>query len=121
MHARADAHDTLVRTPLPAAGAGTGRMAQAAPFHCSASGSEVPLLSVDCPTAVHALGDTQDTPLRMPATAPGGLGTCCTIHFRPFHARAIGDCTGTWPTETSCDANPTAVHAVARGQDTADS
>jgi hypothetical protein len=121
MHARADAHDTLVRTPFPAAGTGTGRTAQVVPFHASASGTEPPLLSVDCPTAVHALADAQDTPLRMLATAPGGAGTRRTAHLRPFHARAIGDRTGTLSTTMSRDAYPTAMHALALVQDTADS
>src|SRR5215472_12575171 len=87
MHAAADAQAT---PPNPALrpGAGVGRICHAAPFHCSARVSEapVPLLKLENPAAVQALGLVQDTVLS--AVPPGVRGVPTTVHAVPFHRSA---------------------------------
>ena len=84
MQASADTHDTaLSSTPWGAAGGGLGTTDHAVPFHDSTSVFSAFELFVYWPTAVHAVADTHDTPLRIPPSAGDGLGT--TDQVVPFH------------------------------------
>jgi hypothetical protein len=106
-----EVHDTAVRLlePERPAGLGTGWMAHLLPFQRSASGSREPP-AVNCPTAVHALADVQDTPASALAVPPAGSWVRCTDHFLPFQ------CSASVPSRPL----PTAVHARADVHDTAD-
>jgi hypothetical protein len=81
------------------------------PFHCSAKGTTVPLLSVaaDEPTAVHAVGVVHETAVRLAAVGPTGLGVDTTDQVLPSHDSASDICVNGYVTVT----DPTAVHAVA--------
>ncbi|TMC87595.1 MAG: hypothetical protein E6J12_12785 [Chloroflexi bacterium] len=46
------------------------------------------------PTAVHAVGDAQETPEKKLEVAPAGLGVATIAHLLPFQVWAIGT---TWP------------------------
>jgi hypothetical protein len=84
-----DVHDTPM-TPLPVVPVGLGVVwiDQLVPFHCSAnvtSGLE-PVLD---PTAVQAVLDVHDTPLRLLlSVAPVGLGVVWIDQLVPFHRSA---------------------------------
>jgi hypothetical protein len=86
-----------------------GWMRQAVPSHRSAS---VPAFEV--PTAVHADGDVQVTPLRKPPPWDG-LGVGWMVHRVPFHRSARG-----WDSPARVMLAPTAVHADGAVQETPD-
>src|SRR5215472_10206333 len=67
MHAEADPHDTPARKAR--SGLGVVWMAQAVPFHRSASVTATPLLLLAAPTPVQAEDDVHDTALNVPAGA----------------------------------------------------
>jgi hypothetical protein len=82
MHNLADVHETALRKPP----AGVGWMAHFLPFHRSASCLLSPNgLAAVSPTAVHALAEVHDTPLKSMRVAPAGLGVGWMTHFLPFH------------------------------------
>src|SRR5215467_1444153 len=82
---------------------------QVRPFHRRARGSEVPRLLLVFPTAMHADGAVQATPLRVLDAAPGGLFAASTVHLEPFHRSAC--VAGDWWFPFGVE-YPTAVQAV---------
>ena len=71
--------------PLEPAGLGVDSIVQAVPDHRSASVAR-PALDWKNPTAVQAVGATQDTPVRLlPIVAPVGFGVGTRDHLLPFH------------------------------------
>jgi hypothetical protein len=81
-------HDTPASDPESAdVGSGVDWAAHAVPFHTSASGPELELLSW-MPTASQAPAAGHDTPLSTVATAPAGAGTVCRVHTEPFQVAA---------------------------------
>jgi hypothetical protein len=80
------------------------------PFHCSATvPSALIELSNEPPTAVHAVADVHDTPIRKLIGTPGGAGIGWTLQLVPSHLSAI-----TRPALLF----PTAVHAEGELQET---
>jgi hypothetical protein len=75
MHSVLDAHDTPSSAALLKA-MGVGSSAQVVPFQRSES---VPVPFPTVPTAMHALGELQDTPLRSAFTAPLGFSVVSAI------------------------------------------
>jgi hypothetical protein len=71
-HAVADVHEMLRNSPLP----GTLTSVHVVPLRCSAIRllPELPVF----PTAMHEVGDVQDTALSIHVVAPGGGGVCCS-------------------------------------------
>src|ERR1035437_7316625 len=102
MHIVADVHDTPVRRLNSAPGLWRG-LTHAVRFQRSVSGFPGP----DSPTAVHARADVHDTANRKPSP-----GTVCTLQLLPFHALA------SLAPVPSPFVVPTAVQALAAGQDT---
>jgi len=96
------------------AGMGVGWIAQLLPFHRSASVSCAPDPTANCPTAVHAELDEQDTPLRALAAAPAGFGVDWTAQMPPLRRSA-----SVTPSPDSLTCRPTAMHVEVVGQDTA--
>src|SRR5262249_20243791 len=96
------------------AGLGVRWMRQLLPFHRSARVRCAPDLTANCPTAVHAEPDGQDTPLRALAAAPWGFGVGWTAQTPPLRRSA-----SVTPTQESLTCRPTAVHTAVVGQDTA--
>jgi hypothetical protein len=91
---------------------GDGSSVQAVPFHCSATVPTVLLneLSANAaPTAVHAVAEVHDTPVRKLFGAPAGAGTGCMLQLVPSHLSAM-----------TCPAPlfPTAVRAFGEVQET---
>src|SRR3981081_2196259 len=58
VHELSDTHQTLFRNPPPL---GVARRDQSVPFHDSAMPGRPPVLPAYQPTAMHVLGETQDT------------------------------------------------------------
>ena len=100
-----DEHDTLFRKACDPGGFGVDVTVQLAPFHCSASVTPAPELSV-VPTAMQAEDEVHDTESR-PGDGPG-LGLDWMLQAVPFHRSA------SVPRLES----PTAMHAVEDVQDT---
>src|SRR5215468_9753600 len=96
------------------AGLGVRWMRQPRPFHRSASVRCAPDLTANCPTAVHAEPDGQDTPLRALAAAPRGFGVDWTVQILPRRCSA-----SVTPSPDSRTCKPTAMHTDVVGQDTA--
>src|SRR5215475_3052357 len=96
------------------AGLGVDWMRQLLPFHRSARVRCAPDLAANCPTAVHAEPDEQDTPLRALAAAPAGFGVDWTVQAPPLRRSA-----SVTPRPDSRTCNPTAMHTAVAGQDTA--
>jgi hypothetical protein len=89
-------------------------MAQAVPFHRSASVDWVPVLVSEYPTAVHARADVHDTPRRASLPWVLELGVGWMTQALPFHRSASVRST---LLPVSC--SPAAVHAEADVHDTA--
>ena len=89
VHARLDAHDTP-KSSLPWETTGVFWITHLAPFQRSANCDGVsavgdsPLVKWKVPTAVHALLDEHDTPLKS-TVWPDSLGVVCIAHLTPFH------------------------------------
>ncbi|MFL5859704.1 MAG: hypothetical protein ACJ780_02850 [Solirubrobacteraceae bacterium] len=113
----ADVHDTPL-SPLLVAPAGWGIrwLDQVKPFQRSTNGTELPAAtSVNAPTAVQALADVQDTPLRESFSAV--LGARWIDQLRPFQRSTSAEL----PLQQSAadqDDDPTAMHALADVHDT---
>ncbi len=110
--------DTPLRELVVApTGVGVGRMVHVVPFHVSANVQLVVPISlafvVEKPTAVHAVVDVQDTPVRELLVAPVTLGVVCAVQVVPFHTSA-----NVRPVLLVFVEEPTAVHAVVDVQDT---
>ena len=88
VHADAELHATLLRPLSAPAGLGVGATRQLVPFHCSASGTCVPALVVDIPTARQADDDVHATPARVAPVVPAGLGVGWTCQTVPSHRSA---------------------------------
>ncbi len=93
MQAVAEPQDTPASDPEVApAGSGVARICQVVPFQASASvTSACATVSWDDPTAVQAVADRQDTPLRPLISALAGLGVTWTCQLVPSHASASVD------------------------------
>jgi hypothetical protein len=76
----------------------------------------VPAALVKFPTAVHADADAHDTPSRLLPAAPFGLGVLWIAQLVPFHRSARVACAPAPLVKL-----PTATHADADVQDTAES
>jgi hypothetical protein len=87
---------------------------QRMPFQRSASGTSAPLVPAD-PTAVQAVAEVHDTPVRLLFWAPGGGGVAWVAHLAPSQRSARLTLTPLPPSK-----DPTAVQAVADGQETAE-
>src|SRR5690348_13177073 len=96
------------------AGLGVRWMCQLLPFHRSARVRCAPDLTANCPTAVHADPDGQDTPLRALAAAPRGFGVDWTAQTPPLRRSA-----SVTPSPDALTCRPTAMHTEVVGQDTA--
>jgi hypothetical protein len=106
-------HDTPSKPAAPApTGFGVVWTDQVAPFHRSASGSDPPLALAAPPTAVHAVAEVHDTPLRVDALAPTGTRVDWIAQVTPFHRSARG------VSSTALYVYPTAMHVVVREHDT---
>ena len=106
VHADADEHETLFRkAPCDPDGFGVDFTVHFVPFHCSASVTPAPELSV-VPTALQAEDDAHDTESRM-GDGPG-LGVDSMLHAVPFH------CSASVPRAE----DPTATHALEDVHDT---
>jgi hypothetical protein len=116
VHALADTHDTPIRSAPPATrGVGVAWIAQLVPFHRSTNVRCGPLPPAPGaspngyqPTAVHALADTHDTPVRM-SSPRVGLRVVWIAQLVPFQRSAN-------VTPWCC---PTATHMLADTHDTA--
>src|SRR6516165_1634993 len=117
VQARAEVHDTAPSSlPEAPAGFGVAWMVHVVPFQRSASVADTPEAALTkTPAAVQASGALHDTPCRT-LLAPAGAGTRLRRHVEPFHASASGSVRPVLPVES-----PTAMHALAEGQDTANS
>ena len=81
MHAVAETHETLFKlAPRVPDGLGVVWVAQLAPFHTSARVRMGPELPRENPTAVHAVDEVHETPLRLACVTPGGLGVGWIAH-----------------------------------------
>ena len=103
--------DSLLGDPP---GLGVRWMRQLLPFHRSARVRCAPDLTANCPTAVHAEPDGQDTALRALVAAPGGFGVDWTAQTPPVRRSA-----SVTPSPDALTCAPTAVHTEVVGQDTA--
>lgn len=103
MHFVGDTHDTALRLPD-----GLGVSVQFAPFHTSAKGP-----NSSPPVAVQALGVGQLTESR--TDEPEGLGVRTMLHVLPLHDSAKVT------SEREVPFVPTAIHASAEAQETAES
>jgi hypothetical protein len=92
--------------PAPA-GLGVDSIAHLVPFHRSANVAS-PTVSLDPPTAVHAVAEVHDTALKKLCVAPAGVGTDWIDQLVPFHSSE----------KVPCGLLPTAVQAVADVHDT---
>jgi hypothetical protein len=81
------ARSSLASDPVEAE---TGWMLQAVPFHRSASGVVLPLLSVWAPTAVQASAAGQETAKKPASGRAAGLGAAWMLQPVPFHRSASG-------------------------------
>jgi hypothetical protein len=83
-------HVTAERTPLVAPfGSGVALMAQAVPFHDSASVTVTKLLLTAFPTAVHVEPE-HATPVSKVSVEPLGFGVDLIAQVVPFHDSARG-------------------------------
>jgi hypothetical protein len=90
MQLRAEVHDTPDSLASAAwAGCGVGWMRQWVPFHCSARALVAEMLLLN-PTAVQALADAHDTPLRKLSASAAGLGMGWMAQRAPFQRSANG-------------------------------
>jgi hypothetical protein len=111
VHALGEVHDTPSSTAAIApVGLGARWIVHFVPFHLSASGAAT-RGRPELPTAMHAVGEVHDTPLRE-LNAAGGFGVGWIVHFVPFHCSATVAAT---PRRLEL---PTAVHAVGEVHDT---
>ncbi len=82
-------HDTPLRelaiAPVGLLGAWTDH---AVPFQRAAKVTVVAELFLSLPTAVQAVLERQDTPLRLAVVAPAGLGVLWIVQLVPFHRSA---------------------------------
>lgn len=104
VQAEAEVHDTAPRKYPAVCELGDDCRTQVFPFHCSATvpSELLPVLSKTAPTAVQAVPEAHDTPVRKLIGAPGGAGTGWPLQLVPSHLSAM-----------TCPALlfPTAVHA----------
>jgi len=95
VHAVDDRHTTrfseLNTAPV---GLGVAWIDQEVPFQRSANVVRLERVLPVLPTAVHAVGDVHETPVRKLEVAPAGLGVATIAHFVPFQIWAI---VSTWP------------------------
>ena len=111
VQAEAEVHETAFRVYPAVAAVGDGWMLHFVPFHCSATvPALLPELSNEPPTAVHAVADVHDAPVRELLAAPVGPGVGWMLQLVPSHRSAM-----TCPRLLF----PTAVHAVGDVQETA--
>jgi hypothetical protein len=112
VQADAEVHDTAPRKYPALCEPGDDRRAQVFPFHCSATvpSELLPVLSKTAPTAVQAVAEVHDTPVKKLIGAPAGVGTRWMLQLVPSHLSAM-----------TCPALllPTAVHALGEVQETA--
>jgi len=111
VHAETEVHETAPRAYPGLCEVGDGWRVQAVPFHCSATvPSGLRELSTLTPTAVHAVADVHDTPVRKLICAPAGAGIGWMLQLVPPHLSAM-----------TCRALlfPTAVHAFGEVHETA--
>jgi hypothetical protein len=86
VHVWGDGHDTASSSaPVEPGGVGVGWIVQTFPSQRSTSVPDLPVLSVDRPTAVHACGVAHDIPDSSALVAPGGAGVGWIFHALPFH------------------------------------
>jgi hypothetical protein len=88
VQAEDEAQETALKVPPPAAGLGDGTMRHVTPFHRSARVLALGVKGLEAPTARHADGPVQATPIRAAPWAPGGFGVGWMCHTRPFHRSA---------------------------------
>jgi hypothetical protein len=89
VQAEAEAQETALKIPPPAAGLGDGTMRHRAPFHRSASvPTGLPELSKRPPTAVQAEGPVQATLARLAFGTLAGFGVGWMRQARPFRRSA---------------------------------
>jgi hypothetical protein len=112
VHAVEDVHDTPPRLGYFPVGLGVVWTDHSVPFHRSASVMFVPELLMYWPTAIQAVDDVQDTPIRLFLFGPG-FEVVSIDHSVPFH-RSASVVSVPIP-EVSY---PTAMHAVEDVQDT---
>lgn len=111
VHAAAEVHETAPRVYPVLAVVGDGWMLHVAPFHRSATvPSGLKELSNAPPTAVQAVADVHDTPVKKLIGAPAGAGIDSTVQLVPSHLSAM-----TAPALLF----PTAVQALVEVQETA--
>jgi maltooligosyltrehalose synthase len=92
LHAFGEVHEMATRSVcVEPDGLGVGWIVHFVPFHLSASGDSNPEGRKESPSAVHEVGDVQDTPFRELDVAPTGLGVGWIVHFVPFHLSASDD------------------------------
>jgi maltooligosyltrehalose synthase len=109
LHAFGEVHEMATRSVcVEPDGLGVGWIVHFVPFHLSASGDSNPEGRKEIPSAVHEVGDVQDTPFRELDVAPTGLGVGWIVHFVPFHLSA----------RRALSEFPTAVQAVWEVHDT---
>jgi hypothetical protein len=112
VHAEVEVHETAPRPYPGLCEVGDDWRVQVVPFHCSATVPSELLaeLSRTTPTAVHAVADVHETPVRKLIGAPAGAGIGWMLQLVPSHLSAI-----------TCRAPlfPTAVHAFGEVQETA--
>jgi hypothetical protein len=111
VQAEAEVHETAPRKYPGLCEVGDGWRLQVVPFHCSATvPSALNEVSRMLPTAMHAVADVHETPVRKLFGTPAGAGIVWTLQLVPFHRSAM-----------TCAALllPTAVHADGEVQETA--
>jgi hypothetical protein len=112
VQADAEVHDTAPMKSLALCEVDDDCRTQVVPFQCSATvpSELLPVLSKTAPTAVQAVAEVHDTPVKKLIGAPAGVGTGWMLQLIPSHLSAI-----------TCLALllPTAVHALGEVQETA--
>src|SRR5215469_13418102 len=115
MQALAELHDIPANTePTEPIGAGVNWTRQLAPFHRSASGTNVSELLMLAPPAVQAVAEVQDTARNSLPAEPCGLAVAWMRQAVPFH-RSASAVLVPWVSFWA----PTAVQARAEVQETA--
>src|SRR5215510_14058599 len=93
VHALAEVQDTAKNSATAdPAGLGVAWTRQLVPSHRSASAVVVPVASVWAPTAVHAVGEVQETAKKPLSGRPGGLGAAWLRQLVPSHPPATACC-----------------------------
>ena len=117
MHDVTDAQETADRlSGLPSVEFGVDWIVQAVPFHLIANVTDPIVLVNAAPTAVHAVGNVQETPSRSLEIAAGGIGVPTLLQARPFQCSAQV----CWPWAAVWKV-PTAAHDVDDAHETPDS